>query len=466
MFRLPLLLCALVWLMSAAPLRAQASQRNVILLVADDLGLDLGCYGNTAIQTPHLDSLAKRGVRFAKAYATVSSCSPSRSTVYTGLFTHQSGQYGLQHPPHSQQAHAWVQGLPRLLRMTGYYTGIIGKVHVGPASVYNWDAEISKGAGRNVVGIAQRAKEFIADAGKKPFFLVVGYIDPHRAKVGFDNEKFAKDKSEVRYDPAKMLVPPYLPNNAEVRKDLAEYYQSATRLDRGVGLILKMLEETGHLEDTLIIFLSDNGIPFPGAKTNLYEAGVHLPLIVAGPGLPQGRTNQALVSWVDIAPTVLDWCHAPGPASYKLPGKSFLPILNDDQPKGWDAVFGSHQMHEITMMYPMRSITTRTHKFIINLDHAKEFPLPSDLWASPSWQSVRQGGLKMLGQRSVADFLHRPKEELFDLAKDPHEMKNIAGDPANAAALTELRQRVREWQQATNDPWTILYREEKATFNR
>ena len=466
MFRLPLLLCALVWLMNPASLRAQASQRNVILLVADDLGLDLGCYGNTAIQTPHLDGLAKRGVRFAKAYATVSSCSPSRSTVYTGLFTHQSGQYGLQHPPHSQQAHAWVQGLPRLLRMTGYYTGIIGKVHVGPASVYNWDAEISKGAGRNVVGIAQRAREFIADAGKKPFFLVVGYIDPHRAKVGFDNEKFTKDESEVRYDPAKVLVPPHLPNNAEVRKDLAEYYQSATRLDRGVGLILKMLEETGHLEDTLIIFLSDNGIPFPGAKTNLYEAGVHLPLIVAGPGLPQGRTNQALVSWVDIAPTVLDWCHAPGPTSYKLPGKSFLPILKDDQPKGWDAVFGSHQMHEITMMYPMRSITTRTHKFIINLDHAKEFPLPSDLWASPSWQSVRQNGLKMLGQRSVADFLHRPKEELFDLAKDPHEMKNIAGDPANAAALTELRQRVREWQQATNDPWTILYREEKATFNR
>jgi len=249
-----------------------------------------------------------------------------------------------------------------------------------------------------------------------------------------------------------------------VRKDLADYYQSATRLDRGVGLVLRMLEETGHLEDTFIIFLSDNGIPFPGAKTNLYEAGVHLPLIVAGPGVPQGRTNQALVSFVDITPTVLDWCHAAAPSSYQLPGKSLLPILNDDNPKGWDAVFGSHQMHEITMMYPMRSITTRTHKYIVNLDHATEFPLPSDLWASPSWQSVRQGGVKMLGQRSVADFLHRPKEELFDLTKDPHEMNNIAG--TNASALAELRQRVRVWQQETNDPWTILYREEKATFNR
>lgn len=454
-----------IWLLSPALASAQDRPRNVVVIVADDLGLDLGCYGNTAIRTPNIDGLAKRGVRFAKAYATVASCSPSRASIYTGLFTHQNGQYGLQHPPHSQEAHAWVMGLPRLLRMAGYFTGIIGKVHVGPASVYGWDSEVTKGTGRNVVGHAQRAKELIAEAGKRPFFLVVGYIDPHRAKVGFDNEKVAKDPAEIRYDPEKVIVPPHLPDNAEVRRDLAEYYQSLSRLDRGVGLLLKTLEEAGQLDSTLIIFMSDNGIPFPGAKTTLYEAGVHLPLIVAGPGVPPGRVNQALVSWVDVAPSVLDWCQAKGP-SYKLPGKSFVPILKEDEPKGWDAVFGSHQMHEITMYYPMRSITTRTHKYIVNLDHTKAFPFPSDLWASPSWQSVRTTGAKMLGQRSVADFLHRPKEELFDLTKDPHELKNVANDPANASVLVELRQRVRTWQQETNDPWTILYREEKPSLNR
>jgi N-sulfoglucosamine sulfohydrolase len=444
---------------------AQTKPRNVILIVADDLGLQVGCYGDSVIRTPNIDGLAKRGVRFAKAYATVSSCSPSRASVYTGLYTHQSGQYGLQHPPHSQQAHPWVMGLPRLLRSAGYYTGIIGKVHVGPASVYNWEAEITKGTGRNVVGIAARTKEFISDAGTRPFFLVVGFIDPHRAKVGFDNEKFANDPAEVRYDPGKVTVPPFLPDNPEVRKDLADYYQSASRCDRGVGLVLKALEESGQLENTLIIFLSDNGIPFPGAKTTLYEAGVHLPMIVAGPGISPGRTNQAMVSFIDIAPTVLDWCNTKGP-SYKLPGKSFLPILNEVEPKGWDTVFGSHQMHEITMMYAMRSITTRTHKYIVNLDHEKTFPFASDLWGSPSWQSIRKEGLKMMGQRSVADFLHRPKEELFDLRKDPDEMKNIAADPGNASVLTELRGRLRAWQQETNDPWTIDYREEKAEFNR
>lgn len=456
-----------VGLAALLPVRASAQEkpRNVVLIVADDLGLDLGCYGNTGVRTQNLDGLAKRGVRFAKAYATVASCSPSRSTMYTGLFTHQSGQYGLQHPPHSQETHPWVVGLPRLLRLAGYYSGIVGKIHVGPASVYGWDVEITKGTGRNVAAIADRAREFISDAGKKPFFLVVGYIDPHRAKVGFDNEKHAKDPAEVRYDPDKIVVPPHLPDNAEVRRDLAEYYQSVTRLDRGVGLLLKALEESGQFENTLIIFLSDNGIPFPGAKTTLYEAGVHLPFIVAGPSVPRGRVNQALVSWVDVTPTILDWCQAKGP-SYKLPGKSILPVLTDDAGTGWDTVFGSHQMHEITMMYPMRSITTRTHKLIVNLDHQKAFPFASDLWGSPSWQSVRAGGLKMLGQRSVSDYLYRPKEELFDLIKDPHEMKNVAGDPANAAMLAKLRSRLRAWQQETNDPWTILYREEKASYNR
>lgn len=453
-----------VSLLAPAAAFAQDRPRNVVVIIADDLGLDLGCYGNPAIRTPHLDGLAKRGVRFAKAYATVSSCSPSRATIYTGLFTHQNGQYGLQHPPHSQETNPWVVGLPRLLRAAGYFTGIIGKVHVGPTAVYGWDVEVAKGTGRNVAGHAQRAKEFIAEAGKRPFFLVVGYVDPHRAKVGFDNAKLAKDPAEVRYDPEKVIVPPHLPDNAEVRRDLAEYYQSASRLDRGVGLLLKALEETGQLDNTLIIFLSDNGIPFPGAKTTLYEAGVHLPMIVTGPGVPEGRVNQAMVSWVDVAPTVLDWCQAKGP-SYKLPGRSILPILKQDEPEGWDAVFGSHQMHEITMYYPMRSITTRTHKYIVNLDHAKAFPFPSDLWASPSWQSVRSTGAKMLGQRSVADFLHRPKEELFDLTKDPHEMKNLASDPAQASVLAALRQRLRTWQRDTNDPWMILYREEKSSFN-
>src|SRR5262249_32813209 len=281
----------------------------------------LGCYGNKVIRTPNLDGLAKNGVRFANGYATVASCSPSRASLYTGLYTHQSGQYGLQHAPHAQQTHAWVMSLPRLLRLAGYYTGIIGKVHVGPTTVYPWDAEISKGLGgnRDVVAMANAPRTFITQSGKRPFFLVYGFADPHRAAKGFGNQAFAQDPKEVRYDPKDVVLPTHLPDQPEVREELAEYYQSVSRMDRGVGLLLEVLREMGHLEDTLIIFVSDNGIPFPGAKTTLYAAGVHLPLIVACPGQPKGRTSQAMASWIDVAPTVLDWTKTKGPA-YKFPG--------------------------------------------------------------------------------------------------------------------------------------------------
>jgi N-sulfoglucosamine sulfohydrolase len=294
------------------------------------------------------------------------------------------------------------------------------------------------GSGRDGAAMARLAREFLTQAGKRPFFLLYGFTDPHRAKKGFANEPFARDPKEVRYDPKQVIVPYHLPDTPEVRSDLADYYQSATRMDRNVGLLLEVLRESGQLENTLILFVSDNGIPFPGAKTNLYAAGVHLPLIVSMPGGPRGRTNQALVSFADITPTILDWARAKGP-SYKLPGRSLLPILGEDNPRGWDAVFGSHQFHEITMYYPMRSLRTRDYTYLVNLAHEQEFPLPSDLWDSPSWRHIVKRQDRMMGQRSVSAFLKRPREELYDLKKDLNELRNVAGDPAHAEVLADLQ---------------------------
>ena len=172
-----------------------------------------------------------------------------------------------------------------------------------------------------------------------------------------------------------------------------------------------------------------------------------------------------MVSFVDIVPTALDWTKATGP-KYKLPGRSILPILADDNPKDWDTVFGSHQRHEITMDYPMRSITTGKYKLIVNLDHKKDFPLASDLWGSPTWQAVRKDSMKLMGERSVEAFLQRPKEELFDLSKDPRELNNLASDPSHAETLAGLRRRLRQWQAGTTDPWQILYREEDPSYNK
>jgi N-sulfoglucosamine sulfohydrolase len=464
-----LLLPALYACVHPTPVAAQGPKvpKNVVIVIADDLGMQLGCYGDRAIKSPNIDALAQRGVRFARAYATVSSCSPSRASILTGMYTHQNGQYGLQHAAHAQQTHAWVQSLPNLLRAAGFWTGIIGKIHIGPQSVYNFHAEITKGLGgnRDVAAMARAAADFVGRRDQRPFFLVYAFGDPHRAKEGFGNEAFAKDPHEVRYDPAVVTVPPHLPDQPEVRKELAEYYQSVTRMDRGVGLLLEALREAGVLDETLIIFLSDNGIPFPGAKTTLYDAGIHLPLILAGPGVPAGKTSNALVSFVDLAPTVLDFAQVKGP-KYKLPGRSLRPIVGDEHPKGWDIIFASHQFHEITMYYPMRAIVTPKHKLIVNLAHELNYPFASDLWGSPSWQGIRSRGDKVMGQLSVDAFLHRPREELFDVIADPHDVHNVVGDPANAAVLADLRERLRNWQRDTNDPWLILGREQDPKLNR
>ena len=221
--------------------------------------------------------------------------------------------------------------------------------------------------------------------------------------------------------------------------------------------MMKVLEETRKLDDTLVIFLSDNGIPFPGAKTTLYDAGLHLPLIVRKPGQKPGLSS-AMVCWTDVAPTILDWCGVPAPKN--LPSRSFLPILEDPNPMGWDEVYASHQFHEITMYYPMRSVRTRTHQYILNLAHELEYPTAQDLFDSPTWQGILKRGDTMLGQRSLQSYLHRPKEELYDLTVDANELKNVAGDPKYADVLNDLRKRCRAWQEKTNDPWLIKNKHE------
>jgi N-sulfoglucosamine sulfohydrolase len=445
-------------------LPATAAPKNVVLLVADDLGLQVGCYGDAAAKTPNIDALAKSGTRFTHAFASVASCSPSRATILTGLPTHANGQYGLAHATHNQHSFRNVRGLPAILAPAGYRSGVIAKLHVQPKEVYPFDVEVA-GNGRNPVQIAEQVKKFVADAGDKPFFLLVGFTDPHRAAKGFANDgKYPEGVPNAKFDPKALPVPYHLPDQPEVRAELAEYYQSVARLDDGVGRVLKVLEEAKKADDTLVIFLSDNGMPFPGAKTTLYDAGVHLPLVVRKPGQKAGVVNSAMVSWTDVAPTVLDWCGVkPEPAGKKavaMAGRSFLPLLEQEKADGWDVVYGSHQFHEVTMYYPMRMVRTRQYKYVLNLAHPLEYPSASDLWGSEMWQGVLKRGDKLMGSRTVQSFLHRPKEELYDLAADPNELKNLAADPAHAKALEDLRARLADWRERTNDPWLVKEKHE------
>ena len=439
-------------------------RRNVVMMVVDDQGFQAGCYGDRVAVTPNLDALAADGTRFTHGFCTSASCSASRSVILSGLHNHANGQFGHQHSVHDFATHRWVQSLPVLLSRAGYRTCSIGKFHVQPEDVYRFDTRPNKGipgGTRNPVAMAERARSFIQEDDKRPFFLYLCTSDPHRARKGFGNDRDYPGCKKRTFDAAKVPVPPWLPDYPETRGELAEYYGAIYRVDQGLGRLMQVLKETGHWDDTLVMYLSDNGPPWPGAKTTVYEPGIHLPLVVRSPDQKRrGVATNAMVSWTDLAPTILDYAGAKGPAKYKLHGRSFLPVLDVEKAEDWDTVYASHTFHEITMYYPMRVVRERRYKYILNIAHQLPYPFASDLQASATWQATLKRRATHFGKRSVEAYLHRPRHELYDLEADPHEAMNLASDPRHAATLARLQRKLKAWQRATKDPWLVKYRYE------
>jgi N-sulfoglucosamine sulfohydrolase len=464
------------------PFEVLASRPNIVLFVSDDHGLEAGAYGNKVIQTPHLDALAADGTRFNYAFATTASCSASRSVLLTGLHNHANGQYGHEHSFHNFHTFNWVKSLPVMLENGGYRTGHIGKFHIQPRTVYRFQEWLggNPGGSRNPVSMAEQCREFIQEEG--PFFLYFCTSDPHRgggaasemphAPDWFGNHRKYEGVKEVIYNPAQVIVPPFLPDIPETRAELAQYYQSVSRIDQGIGRLVKVLQEAGRYHNTVFIYLSDNGIAFPGAKTTIYEPGLRLPLIARVPTQKQrGGENNAMVSWADITPTILELAgldledilagaRTGFQEPYRFHGRSFLKVLEEKDPEGWDEIVASHTFHEVTMYYPMRAIRTRDFKYILNLASALPFPFASDLYASATWQGVIQRGLTHYGGKRVVDYLQRPRHELYHMGRDPYETENLAEEPEFQEVLGELQERLRRFQEQTNDPWVVKYRYE------
>lgn len=493
-------------LLAALAAGAAAAPRNVVLFIADDMGPDAGCYGNPDVKTPALDRLAAEGTLFRWAFCTTASCSASRSVILSGLQNHATGHYGHAHAEHHFSTYRAVRTLPVLLGEHGYRTARIGKYHVAPEAVYQFGTALP-GNSWNSVGMANASRAFIADKSR-PFFLYFCPTTPHRSggvleghplkPNPFGNHISYPETKDVTYNELKLRVPAHLPDLPETRAELAQYYQAISRTDAGLARLVEILKETGQYDDTLIIFAADNGMPWPGAKTTVYEPGLRLPLVVRSPDQARrGVTSTALVSWVDFTPTILAFAGVTavsGPplragdpessagggqgaaagaakagksarkkggdervAPYEFHGRSFLPTLNGDTPPGWDVVFASHQFHEITMYYPMRAIRTSRYKLILNLAHQLPYPFASDLYGSATWQAVLKSERTDYGRRRINDYIFRPRYELYDLQNDPDEVVNLAGRIEHQAVLAELAGRLKEYQGKTRDPWLSKY---------
>lgn len=437
---------------------------NIILMVADDHGRDTRAYGNPSIHTPNLEQLASEGVVFINGCCTTASCAASRSVILTGLYNHANGAYGHTHSIHHFSCFDDTLTLPKLLNEAGYRTARVGKMHYAPESIFPFQAGYPQMQfARDDVAMSEACREYIS--GEEPFFLYWCSMNPHRGggklethpcrpdRFGNPEQAYPGDEERLFADD-EVTVPDYLPDIPEARAELAQYHQSVARLDRGVGRLMDIVKEEGQWDNTVIIYISDNGAAFPGAKTTLYEPGMNLPLIVRSPlHQARGTTCDGLATWADLTPTILDFAGAyDNPGAFH--GASFRGIIDQQSPADWrEDIYAAHTFHEITNYYPMRVVRQKRLKFIWNIAHPLTYSSASDLWAAATWQGALRRDVSAYGQRTVDEYLHRPRFELYDLQTDPHETVNLAEKPEYADTVEQMCDKLRAFQERTNDPW-------------
>ena len=431
---------------------------NVLFITTDDLGLQLSCYGETLIQTTNMDKLAAGGVQFEIAYVAQASCSPSRSAMFTGLHTHSTGQYGLTNAGFALHPELRDKTIPNLLKPAGYRTGIIGKLHVAPEESFQFDFhEADSGKTREVRWVAGRVEQFLQQTGDQPFFLMVNYSDPHAFRRPEDSRKwyFPPQVDELPENPLppgeKTLFAFQQIDTPEQRVRTAGYYNAVQRLDDGIGMLMDVLEKHNRRDDTLVIFIGDHGPPFTRGKTTVYESGIRIPFIVRWPGVSRPMRSRAMVSTIDILPTILD-ATGVAPAG-KMHGRSLRPVLAKATAPWREYLVAEFHFHGSHPFYPRRAIRDHRYKLIHNLLAGKAKP-STGIDADPAYkvsQQPRYDGTPV--RRAFDTFANPPEFELYDLKNDPVEFNNLAGKPEYQTIQKRLAKALLEYRKQTDDPF-------------
>ncbi|MEW6238660.1 MAG: sulfatase-like hydrolase/transferase [Candidatus Omnitrophota bacterium] len=403
---------------------------NIIWLIGDDVGpKEIGCYGHPTIRTPNIDALAVGGVRFTNAFVAASSCSPSRCSCFTGKYPHSTGAENLHDPlPEGQTV------LPRYLASAGYFSGSVGKFHMGAAAEKQFD---------RVLGKVENWKDFLNERPQnRPFFLSVGFIDAHRP--------FDKGCVDPPYRREDVIVPPYLPDIPEVRDDLAGFYDEISRMDRVIGEIASYLRQQELLDNTLIVFFGDNGIPFPRAKFTIYDSGIQTPLIVQWPAqFNGGQVYNGLISLVDLAPAMLQSASLPIPP--EMEGIGFLELLTNPGGREREYIFAERNWHDFDDH--SRAVRDQRFKYIRNAFPDKPLETSADSLATPMFEKIRR--MRDAGTLTKEQMLlfrsRRAPEELYDLEIDPHEFRNIVNEDAYSTVLERMRRALDRWIEETHD---------------
>lgn len=443
-----------------------ADRPNILIITADDLGADRpGCFGGHSEAMPHLDHLASEGVRFANAHVNVAVCAPSRSILMAGRYAHRCGATGFE----GIDRHCPL--LPEVLAEAGYFTGIIDKVpHTArKPGVDYWQWERGKspetGHGRAPSRFGALAAEFFNEAAERaqPFLLVANSRDPHRPFSGgrqeqgylanqFRNVVDLIEEPSRTFTPGEVYVPGFLPDIPEIRQEMADYMGSVRRLDDTIGSILTALDEAGRRDNTITVFLSDHGMPFPFAKFNCYPFSTQTPLVVRWPGHTRaGSAVDSFVEGVDLMPTLLEAVGVDAPEG--LDGRSFAAALRGDASSGRSGRIATFHQTQQKESFEMRSWVDADHAYIYNAWSGNGNPFQDETGKGYAIDAmIREGQEDAEVARRLTRFLFRSPDELYDLRNDPDCLHNVVDDPAYREARETGRKRIREWMVSYEDP--------------
>jgi arylsulfatase A-like enzyme len=432
---------------------AEISRPNILFLIADDWSYPhAGVYGDQIVRTPTFDRIAREGALFHNAYCAAPSCAPSRAAIVTGRYPHQLESAGNLWSVIPNKFPNWIS----LLKEAGYFSGKTRKGW-GPGD-FKKGGYTENPAGKDFAGFQAFFAEKPTD---QPFCFWFGSMDPHRNYT-------PNTGLQAGMDPALVEVPGFLPDVDCVRNDILDYYFEVERFDRECGQILQLLEAAGELDNTLIIMTSDNGMPFPRAKANLYDYGTRMPLAMRWPmKISGGTVTDAFVNFIDFGPTFLEACGQNVPE--EMSGQSLWPLMADvSNTNGREQVFLERERHANVrkgdLSYPVRAVRDHEYLYIRNF-------IP-DRWPAgdpATHQSVGQYGdvdnsiskfliMDMEGNsvEGQTDYFQltfgkRPAEELYAVKDDPFQLHNLAADPAHAEKLAQMQETLQNWMVTSDD---------------
>ena len=427
---------------SRGEVKTTSVRPNILWIIAEDIGLDLGCYGNRDAHTPHLDKLASQGRLYRRAYSTAPVCSSSRSALMTGMYQTSFGaHHHRSHRDDGYQLPAGVRLITDRLREAGYFT----------ANVVEFPAALKlRGAGKTDWNFQPPGKPFDSNKWEtlkshQPFYAQVNLSETHRI--------YRKAKNNPT-DPAKLTLPPYLPDHPVAREDWALYHDSIQSLDAKVGTVLDLLEQEGLSGNTIVFFFGDNGRECFRGKYFAYEQGCQVPLMVRWPKLlPVSSTSDELVSLIDVTATTLALAGVPVPKG--MHGQPFL------GPNARRREYLFTAMDRVgTKVDWSRTVRDDRYKYIRNFEPTRPYLLPRMPYAdntNPNFNLMRQLYAEGKLNAAQAKFMapSKPAEELYDLQADPFELNNLAGSSDNAQVLAKLRSALETWIVDTGDQGRI-----------